>query len=285
MKQATLIRRAFIGTPHHHHHLLTSTPSTATPLFLHHNQQHQQKHQQHFQQKDQKFQFQSYSHHHHSHAPPSTQYKQLIAQRKINPDEHQLKILKKLDELHSKIKNYQPPVINSASSSSNDSYNNDNYSTSSIFHSHNTFLKKRSSSSSGGGGGWFSSLLSSNNNNNNNDSSNTTNNVNNNNNNNVNSNSSSSGDTPRSIYMYGGVGCGKTMLMDLFYHSAPTQKKLRIHFNSFMVHFHNRMHELRSKEPGVDHIPTVVRETIQKNWLLCFGTFLFTAGFLIFPIF
>lgn len=44
--------------------------------------------------------------------------------------------------------------------------------------------------------------------------------------------------TPKSIYMYGGVGCGKTMLMDMFYESVETPKKQRIHFNSFMLKFH-----------------------------------------------
>jgi predicted ATPase len=42
-------------------------------------------------------------------------------------------------------------------------------------------------------------------------------------------------------YLYGGVGCGKTMMMDLFYESAPTSRKQRMHFSSFMALVHKRM--------------------------------------------
>lgn len=80
-------------------------------------------------------------------------------------------------------------------------------------------------------------------------------------------------ETPRSLYIYGGVGCGKTMLMDLFYNCAPTKEKLRTHFNSFMLHFHSRLHQLRTEIPHVDHVPTVISEILQKHWLLCFGKY------------
>eukprot|EP00761_Pharyngomonas_kirbyi_P010296 gb/GECH01010316.1/.p1 GENE.gb/GECH01010316.1/~~gb/GECH01010316.1/.p1 ORF type:complete len:281 (+),score=41.13 gb/GECH01010316.1/:1-843(+) len=45
--------------------------------------------------------------------------------------------------------------------------------------------------------------------------------------------------TPRGLYLHGGVGCGKTFLMDLLYESIPHQHKKRIHFNSFMLNFHS----------------------------------------------
>lgn len=45
---------------------------------------------------------------------------------------------------------------------------------------------------------------------------------------------------PRGLYIYGAVGRGKTMLMDMFYESAPTESKHRVHFNSFMLDVHNR---------------------------------------------
>ena len=50
--------------------------------------------------------------------------------------------------------------------------------------------------------------------------------------------------TPRKswqgIYLYGGVGSGKTMLMDLFYQACSIQQKKRIHYNSFMLNVHSR---------------------------------------------
>ena len=46
---------------------------------------------------------------------------------------------------------------------------------------------------------------------------------------------------PKGFYLFGGVGCGKTFMMDLFYDSAPTVKKKRMHFSSFMLEIHDRM--------------------------------------------
>lgn len=43
--------------------------------------------------------------------------------------------------------------------------------------------------------------------------------------------------------MHGGVGSGKTFTMDLFYDTAPTVKKRRMHFTSFMLEIHKRMAE------------------------------------------
>ena len=48
--------------------------------------------------------------------------------------------------------------------------------------------------------------------------------------------SSSPGPTGR--YLYGSVGAGKTMLMDIFYDDVKVEKKLRTHFNSFMLDVH-----------------------------------------------
>ncbi|GMH63891.1 hypothetical protein TrST_g9274 [Triparma strigata] len=45
----------------------------------------------------------------------------------------------------------------------------------------------------------------------------------------------------KGVYMHGGVGSGKTFVMDLFYDTAPTVKKRRMHFTSFMLEMHKRM--------------------------------------------
>ena len=61
---------------------------------------------------------------------------------------------------------------------------------------------------------------------------------------------------PRGIYMWGGVGRGKSMLMDLFHDSLKLTQKRRVHFHAFMLEVHARLREERRKEAG-DPIPPV----------------------------
>ncbi|XP_038210853.1 putative ATPase N2B isoform X1 [Zerene cesonia] len=90
---------------------------------------------------------------------------------------------------------------------------------------------------------------------------------------------------PKGLYIYGSVGGGKTMLMDLFYETVPIKEKLRVHFNSFMLNIHSRIHELKIKsgkgassfkEEGskpFDPIPPVAADITQESWLICFDEF------------
>ncbi|XP_031549994.1 AFG1-like ATPase [Actinia tenebrosa] len=88
---------------------------------------------------------------------------------------------------------------------------------------------------------------------------------------------------PKGIYLHGSVGCGKTMLMDLFYESVPVDKKVRVHFNSFMLDVHSRIHKQKKLLPPrdpqsirsqpFDPIPPVATEISQESWLLCFDEF------------
>ena len=50
---------------------------------------------------------------------------------------------------------------------------------------------------------------------------------------------------PVGLYIYGGVGTGKSMLMDLFYNSVPVKRKKRTHFHEFMQSVHRRIHQLK----------------------------------------
>ena len=63
-------------------------------------------------------------------------------------------------------------------------------------------------------------------------------------------------EAPRGVYLWGAVGRGKSMLMDLFYDQLTIQRKRRVHFHAFMIDVHARMREVRKSEAG-DPIPLV----------------------------
>lgn len=79
----------------------------------------------------------------------------------------------------------------------------------------------------------------------------------------------------RGIYLYGDVGCGKTMLMDLFYNSIPDHlPKTRLHFHQFMQHLHKRSHQLKLKyHKDLDVIPLLASEIASNSTVLCFDEF------------
>lgn len=86
---------------------------------------------------------------------------------------------------------------------------------------------------------------------------------------------------PRGIYLWGGVGRGKSMLMDLFFDLAPTQPKRRVHFHDFMQDVHRRIHHWRqnqetAKERSADPIPPLADALAKEASLLCFDEFAVT---------
>lgn len=74
---------------------------------------------------------------------------------------------------------------------------------------------------------------------------------------------------PGGIYMWGGVGRGKSMLMDLAFDTIDYEPKRRVHFNEFMLEMHERLRAARAREEG-DPIPPVARAVAAEAKLLCF---------------
>ena len=82
----------------------------------------------------------------------------------------------------------------------------------------------------------------------------------------------------KGLYVYGEVGRGKTMLMDLFFETSPVVRKRRTHFHEFTIDVHERVHVFRQQmklgeHPGKDPIHLAAVELAQEAWLLCFNEF------------
>ena len=83
---------------------------------------------------------------------------------------------------------------------------------------------------------------------------------------------------PQGLYIYGDVGRGKSMLMDLFFAEAPVEKKRRVHFHAFMQEVHAEIFRYRQlpedhpekKRGGGDPIQPTAKKIPQAAWLLCF---------------
>jgi cell division protein ZapE len=76
-------------------------------------------------------------------------------------------------------------------------------------------------------------------------------------------------EAPRGVYLWGAVGRGKSMLMDLFYDQLHIQRKRRVHFHAFMLDVHARMREVRKSEAG-DPIPLVADALVADVRCLAF---------------
>ena len=76
--------------------------------------------------------------------------------------------------------------------------------------------------------------------------------------------------------MYGDVGSGKTMLMDMFYDTLPPNitKKTRIHFHAFMQSVHKDLHKMKIAHGNdIDAIPWVAAGIAERSSVLCFDEF------------
>ncbi len=72
------------------------------------------------------------------------------------------------------------------------------------------------------------------------------------------------------LYLYGGVGRGKSMLMDLFHESATIEPRRRVHFHSFMQEMHEQINAARKSGKGDDPVKVVAENVAKSATLLCF---------------
>jgi cell division protein ZapE len=75
---------------------------------------------------------------------------------------------------------------------------------------------------------------------------------------------------PRGVYMFGGVGRGKSFLMDCFFNAVPIRRKTRLHFHEFMREVHR---ELRELQGTVNPLDALGERIAQRYKLICFDEF------------
>jgi cell division protein ZapE len=89
------------------------------------------------------------------------------------------------------------------------------------------------------------------------------------------------GNTVKGLYIHGGVGRGKTMLMDIFFKRCPDPRKRRVHFHDFMADVHDRITAHRKllrdgKTKHADPIPPVAEAIASEARVICFDEFVVT---------
>ncbi|KAG7447553.1 AFG1-like ATPase [Guyanagaster necrorhizus] len=152
---------------------------------------------------------------------PLVQYCRLIDTGTLRGDEHQTRIIQKLQDLHDELVHYTPPLTPDPSAS-------------------NSLLSRIFSRNDTG-------------------------------------TASPPENVPKGLYLYGDVGTGKTMLMDLFYNTLPSRlnRKRRVHFHAFMIDVHKRLHaaKIAMGHRGGDPIIPVARDLAGQAYVLCFDEF------------
>lgn len=174
-------------------------------------------------------------------------YQRLVKEQLLVHDTFQQQTMIQLNKVFLQIHENRKGITNPSSSSSSSttassaSYRSNNGGLmSSLFGSFSTSSFRSSSSSSSSSSSLFSMVSSSN---------------------------------PRGLYIWGGTGSGKTMLMEIFYACSTLPLKKRVHFHTFMLDVHNRLHQARTKGSRGDLLNVVANELANESTLLCFDEF------------
>ncbi|KAJ7068592.1 AFG1-like ATPase [Mycena amicta] len=149
---------------------------------------------------------------------PLPQYRRLVRSGALRGDDHQTRIIEKLQNLHDQLTHYTPPQVSEPAPASFFS----------LFRQHSPEPTEPPANA------------------------------------------------PRGLYLYGDVGTGKTMLMDLFYSTLPPsiKRKRRVHFHAFMIDVHKRIHAVKSNVGNIgDPILPVARDLAREASVLCFDEF------------
>ena len=75
---------------------------------------------------------------------------------------------------------------------------------------------------------------------------------------------------PRGVWFWGGVGRGKSFLMDCFFAAVPYRRKRRVHFHAFMREIHQALQGYRNES---DPLPLIARDIAEQTRLMCFDEF------------
>lgn len=75
---------------------------------------------------------------------------------------------------------------------------------------------------------------------------------------------------PKGLYMWGGVGRGKTWMMDMFFESVPLQRKMRMHFHHFMQRVHKELNKLQGSSDPLEKVADIIHD---EAVLICFDEF------------
>ena len=173
-------------------------------------------------------------------------YYEMLKNSDVHEDEHQTEALEALDRLRQDLMQYKPPVDIISSSSASNSAN--------------------ANSSSSAFGGWFQMASQA--------ATTAT----------TMAKSNAMKKAPRGVYLHGGVGCGKTFTMNLFYDSLATgpwaKERQKIHFHKFMLTVHQEMHMARKQQQQQGKqlesdaiLPAVIAKTVQQGRLICLDEF------------